>query len=313
MKIVFLGNHTVGVRTLRVIREMAELVGVVAHPADPEDGVRYESVTVAACGLGVPVLRSTGRSGELTQFIAALEPDLLWIADYRYLLPTAVLAMPRLGTINLHPSLLPRYRGRAPVNWAILHGETHLGLTAHFVDEGMDSGDIVGQRSFELTRDEDVGDALEKLYPLYESLTADVLGAMLRGQVSRRVQDGALATAYPRRTPDDGRVDWAQSAESVWNLTRAVAAPYPGAFTECGAGRLRIWKIRAARHLSSTVTTAPGEVISVSTERGEITIACGDAAVVISRFELEGAAMPLVGDRVGRPVALSAACEKKAA
>lgn len=309
MKIVFLGNHTVGVRTLRVIRERAELVGVVAHPADPEDGVRYESVAVEACRLGVPVLRGTGRSGELTRFIAALQPDLLWIADYRYLLPTAVLALPRFGAINLHPSLLPRYRGRAPVNWAILHGETQLGLTAHFVDEGMDSGDIVGQRVFELTRDEDVGDALEKLYPLYESLTADVVRALLRGDISRRVQDNSVATVFPRRTPEDGRIDWTRSAESVWNLVRAVAAPYPGAFTECGAGRLRIWKIRTARRLATT-NTAPGEVVGVSTERGEITLACGDAAVVISRFELEGASMPRVGDRLGRA---ASALEKKAA
>ena len=142
MRLLFFGNHTVGVRALAAAAELTEVVGVVAHPPDPEDGLRYESVADFATAQGWPVLRAVGRDAGVAAFVAAQRPDVIWITDYRYLLPAAVVALAPLGAINLHPSLLPKYRGRAPVNWAILHGESELGLTAHRVDDGMDTGDV---------------------------------------------------------------------------------------------------------------------------------------------------------------------------
>lgn len=293
MRVLFLGNHTVGVRCLDALVQNDAIVGVVAHPPDPEDGVVYESVYEHAAGAGLPVARFRGKDAGLVRYVRDARPDLLWIADYRYLLPPQVLAAAPLGAINLHPSLLPRYRGRAPINWAILNGERELGLTAHFVDDGVDSGDIVGERSFTLSFDEDVGDALRKLYPLYTSLTHDVLRAMRTGRLERRPQPDGRWPIWPRRRPEDGLIDWSADAESVVNLVRAVARPYPGAFTWNGDSRVTIWKAR------SGLPRGPGSIGSIwRVERGRLFVNCGEGSLEVVDFEVEGGRVPRVGDRL---------------
>jgi methionyl-tRNA formyltransferase len=308
MKVLFLGNHTVGVRALRVIHREAELVGVVAHPDDPEDGVCYESVFAEAKRLGVPVVRASGKSPELESFVRSAAPDLIWITDYRYLLPARLLKMAACGTVNLHPSLLPKYRGRAPLNWAILRGETQLGLTAHFVDEGMDTGGIIAQRTFTLAQTQDVGDALEMLYPLYAALTAEVLAAFQAGCVPHRAQDTAQATVFRRRTPEDGLIDWTRPAREVWNLIRAVAAPYPGSFSPWADGAVRIWKATGIVPFASQLDRpAPGAVMQVAGGDGMLVVACGDAGLAVTNFTLENTiSAPQVGGRLGE-VSVSAA------
>lgn len=246
MRVLFLGNHTVGTETLDALRRWATVVAVVAHPPDPEDGVAYASVRQAACEASLPVLQATGKDPALPEFVAAHRPELLWITDYRYLLPKALIDLARLGAVNLHPSLLPRYRGRASINWAILQGETELGLSAHFVDAGMDTGDIIAQERYTLALDQDVGDALQLLYPLYRRLTATVMGFFHAGHVPRRPQDHSLATAFPRRRPEDGRIDWRAPVRDVFNLVRAVARPYPGAFGSVSGRPVMVWKASPA-------------------------------------------------------------------
>lgn len=300
MKVIFLGNHTVGVRTMRAIRQQAELVGVVAHPEDPEDGVRYESVFAEARALGVPAIRTTGKSSELAEFVRRAAPDLLWIADFRYLLPREIVGLAKQGAINLHPSLLPAYRGRASINWAILRGETEFGLTAHLVDEGMDTGDIVGQRAYRLDRTQDVGDALARLYPIYEELTGEVLRDFQGQRVRRRAQPPTGGSAFPRRRPEDGLIDWSKPANEVWNLVRAVTVPYPGAFTPWAAGTLRVWKAGGVVPFAAGARPEPGEVIGGDEGARTFTVACGDEALAVTHFDLEGTAdQPLVGDRLG--------------
>ena len=294
MKICFLGNHTVGATALRVLRREADVVAVVAHPEDQEDGVRYVSVFAEARRMGIPVIRAVGKSPELEQLMDAAQPDLIWISDYRYLIPVAVLRLARRGAVNLHPSLLPKYRGRAPINWAILKGETQLGLTAHFVDEGADTGDIIAQSAFALGQNQDVGDALNRLYPLYETMTAEVLAAFRSGSVPRRAQEAKAATVFPRRTPEDGLIDWNETANEVWNLIRAVAAPYPGAFSAWSEGILRVWKAEAICALPAARRRKPGEIVSVSDDGAVLVVACRDAAIIITKFELELSAAPLV-------------------
>jgi methionyl-tRNA formyltransferase len=308
LKVLFFGNHTLGVRTLKSIATRARIVGVVAHPDDPEDGVRYESVFTSAGALGVPVLRLAGKRPELADFVRRCAPDLIWITDYRYLLPEAILALAPLGAVNLHPSLLPKYRGRAPVNWGILHGETRFGLTAHFVDAGMDTGDIIAQREYTLAQAEDIADALEKLYPLYEELAGEVLGYFLAGSVPRRAQAHADASAFPRRTPADGQIEWARPAREVWNLVRAVAAPYPGAFAAWGLGRVMIWKVAGVIPLEPRSNHLPGEVISVGPGH-RLTVACGDAALEVEEFSVEMADERMLtrGALLGDPALLEVA------
>lgn len=286
-RVVFLGNHTVGVRTLNVLAECARLVGVVAHPEDPEDGLRYESVFDGAKKLNIPAIRSTGKNPELASFVSEARADLLWISDYRYLLPQAILKLPRLGAVNLHPSLLPKYRGRAPINWAILNGETRLGLTAHWVDAGMDTGDIIAQRSFDLRQDQDVGDALEILYPIYESITREVISAMRLGEAHAQKQDDIAATVFPKRTPSDGLIDWARPAREVWNLVRAVAPPYPGAFAPWHGSTLWVHRISRTIPFPEGANPTPGSIVDGAGFEGRLVVACDDCCVEIEKFALE--------------------------
>ena len=296
MRVVFLGNHTIGVRVLQVMRQEAEVVGVVAHPPDPEDGVRYESVFDFARQCGWNTIRGKGKDPQTLDFVSAARPDLLWITDYRYLIPQEIIVVAPLGAVNLHPSLLPVYRGRASVNWAILNGETTLGLTAHFVDAGMDSGDIIEQVSYELGEDQDVGDALNILYPLYASMTKRILAEFQSGKVPRVPQDQSRATVFPRRRPEDGVIDWKRPARAILNLVRAVAAPYPGAFTTMDGKKLTVWKARIVSETGSG--SAPGCIVEV--DQSVLLVQCGQGILALLDVEREDFPEQLgVGCRLG--------------
>ncbi len=298
MRILFLGNHTVGVRTLETLLDRAHVCGVVAHPPDPEDGIDYLSLFDFAQVQGLNVVRMAGREAGLIDFARQCRPDLIWITDYRYLLPGVVTSMARLGAVNLHPSLLPKYRGRAPINWAILNGESELGLTAHFVDEGMDTGDIIEQERFLLTEEQDVGDALRALYPLYASITRKVLRHFESGQVPRRIQDHDHATVFPRRRPEDGRIAWQLPAGRIRDLVRAVAKPYPGAFSFCRGKKIMIWA--AALYPSESTAASPGRVLF--TEKNAFVVVTGKGNLLIRSATYESTARPFLpqaGDILG--------------
>ncbi len=290
MKVLFLGNHTVGVRTLATLRNVVEVVGVVAHPQDPEDGVRYESVFAYAKSHGLQVIRGAAKNSDVNAFVAGARADLLWVTDYRYLLPMSLVKLSAFGAVNLHPSLLPKYRGRASINWAILNGESTLGLTAHYIDEGMDTGDIIEQVSFNLRQDQDVGDALRLLYPRYEAVASRVLGYFRAGKVPRNAQDHSQATSFLRRKPDDGEIDWRQNAVNIVNLVRAVAAPYPGAFTKHEGSKLMIWRASVVNAEKNT-SHQPG-VVMARTSSG-LVVACGDGCVLVERIEAADPEQPL--------------------
>lgn len=293
MRILFLGNHTVGVRSLGALAKNNAIVGVVAHPSDPEDGTRYESVYECAAGAGLSVARFKGRDPALESYVRSVRPDLLWLTDYRYLLPQAVLDLAPLGAVNLHPSLLPAYRGRAPINWAILNGEREIGLSAHFIDEGVDSGDIIAQRMISLSAEEDVGDALDKLYPIYERLSHEVAQSFRNGSVQRHAQPTGPWPTWSRRKPEDGLIDWNMDSESVANLVRAVTRPYPGAFSRLADGKITVWKARAG------TARGPGHSGSVwRAEPGRFFVNCAEGSLEVLDFEVVGAGRPRVGDRL---------------
>ncbi len=285
MRIAFLGNHTVGVVVLKTLLIETDVVGVVAHLSDPEDGIRYRSVYKFAVKHRLPVIRAKGKDKNLEQFFRDKKPDLLWITDYRYLIPENIISLAPIGTINLHPSLLSKYRGRAPINWAIINGETILGLTAHFVDDGMDTGDIIYQERFFLSQEQDIGDALNILYPLYGLITQKVLKAFESGNVSRRPQNHFDSTAFSRRTPADGLIDFSKPALSVWNLIRAVSRPYPGAFSFINNKKIFLWKARPSK-IGVKSESIPGSIQKV--EHNGFHVQCGDGPLCITDFTYEG-------------------------
>lgn len=285
MRVVFFGNHDVGIATLDTLVQNAEVVGVVAHPLDPEDGVRYSSLFDFALKINLNVIRGKGKDTSVISFVKELAPDLIWVTDYRYILPSCLFSLAKFGAINLHPSLLPKYRGRASVNWAILRGENEIGLTAHFIDEGVDTGDIISQISIKINSHQDVGYALTELTTKYRHITNDVLAFFASGVVPRRAQDNSKASLFPARKPEDGHINWSDSAENIMNLVRAVAHPYPGAFCESQYGRIFIWK---ACLTDATTTSAfqPGSVIDLS-DKNHLLIQCGYGILKIIEFSFE--------------------------
>ena len=299
MKVSFLGNHTVGVTALKAIAANEDIVSVTAHPFDREDGVLYDSVYDYAMQMGWNTIRSNGKGCFLEDFIKESKPDLIWVTDYRYLLPLSLVNLAPLGGVNLHPSLLPKYRGRASINWAILKGEEELGLTAHFIDEGIDSGDIIEQIRFKLSEDQDIGNALELLYPLYERLTYQVLKYFHLGDVPRYSQKHNDATIFPRRKPDDGLIDWDQPAKRVQDLIRAVAHPYPGAFSFWHGRKILIWS--ATLYLGEISKGLPGEVLR--SDSNNFVVSAKDGAILVKYAELDSSKQCIVlsvGERLGK-------------
>jgi methionyl-tRNA formyltransferase len=242
LKIIFLGNHTVGVTVLKELIKISEVVGIVAHPEDPEDGTVYESVFEFAKQNNIPTIRSNGKDGILKEFILEKKPDLLYIVDFRYLLKKEIINLAPLGALNMHPSKLPKFRGRASINWAILKGENQIGLSVHFVDEGADTGDIIAQTHIDLNDHQDVGDALELLYPKYSELSRLAINLIESGEYKPIKQDESESTYYPKRRPEDGKIDFQDNPITIKNLIRAVAPPYPGAFGFIGEQKLIIQK-----------------------------------------------------------------------
>jgi methionyl-tRNA formyltransferase len=184
--------------------------------------------------------------------IAAISPDYLFSFYYRQIIPMSVLNLAKIAPLNMHGSLLPKYRGRVPINWAVLYGETETGATLHVMAEKPDAGDIVAQQAVPIGPDETAGEVFAKVTAAAAETLKGVLPQLLQGDVPRRPNNLAEGSYFGGRKPEDGRIDWQQSAAQVYNLIRAVAPPYPGAFCdiETPKGMERI-TINAARRLDT--------------------------------------------------------------
>jgi methionyl-tRNA formyltransferase len=199
---------------------------------------------------------------------------------YRRMLKRPLLALPRLGALNMHGSLLPKYRGRAPVNWAILHGETETGATLHYMTEKPDKGDIVAQTRVPILPDDTARDVFDKVTVAAELTLDGVLPDLIRGSAPRRPQNPGEGSYYGGRKPEDGVIDWSRSATEIHNLVRAVAPPYPGARTAVAGKPARILRTRVIDAAS------PPAAPSLAVEDGRIIARCGGGGT-LAVLELE--------------------------
>ena len=282
MKVLFCGNHNVGISSLSVLSKHVNVVGVLAHPTDPEEGVRYDSVHDFARNLGLPVIRGKPKDSRVYSFIDHLRPDLIWVTDYRYLIPKDILALTQYA-VNLHPSLLPKYRGRAPINWAIINNESEIGLTAHFIDAGVDSGDILAQHRIPLEEEEDIGDALQKLYPVYEDITLTVIHMFKQNRIISKKQEHSKASVFPARSGKDGLINWNKKTQEIHNLVRAVSNPYPGAFSVSKNGKLFIWKAERANSEYMDKQYQHGTLLKID-EVKSLYIKCCDGVLIAKEW-----------------------------
>jgi methionyl-tRNA formyltransferase len=243
---VVFAYHDVGCRCLRVLLdERIEVPLVITHRDKPEERIWFASVAELARGRSIETLMPDDpNTPEIVERIRDLRPDFLFSFYYRLMLAARLLAIPGRGAFNVHGSLLPKYRGRVPVNWAIIHGETETGATLHEMVEKSDAGRIVDQEAVTILPDELAVDVFGKVTGAAERVLRRGLPKLVDGSAVLRPQDLSKGGYFGGRRPEDGRIDWSAPAKRVHDLVRAVAPPYPGAFTEVEGMRLRVLRTR---------------------------------------------------------------------
>jgi UDP-4-amino-4-deoxy-L-arabinose formyltransferase / UDP-glucuronic acid dehydrogenase (UDP-4-keto-hexauronic acid decarboxylating) len=216
-----------------------------------------------------------------------LNPSIIYSFSYRHLIPETVLELAPLGAYNLHPSLLPSYRGRAPVNWVLVNGERETGITLHHMVARADAGDIVGQRAVAIDDSDNALTLYRKLVPLCVELITELHPQIVAGTAPRRKMDIARGSYFGRRRPEDGRIDWRWPARRIFNLVRAVTHPYPGAFCFVNGRKLLVWEAKIGAE--NGTTGAPGRVVRVADD-GAIEVAAGEGSVIVELAQFEGGA-----------------------
>ena len=245
---VVFAYHNVGVRCLSVLLAQGVRVPlVVTHTDNPQETIWFDSVAQLAAEHDIPTLMPSDPNH--TEFVAqvrALAPDFLFSFYYRNMLQAPLLATAARGALNMHGSLLPNYRGRVPVNWAVLHGETETGASLHYMDVKPDAGDLVDQQAVPILPNDSAADVFHKVNCAAEIVLHRSLPGLIAGTAPRTPLDLRQGSYFGGRKAEDGRIDWTQSAQAIHNLIRAVAPPYPGAFTTLAGRPLRILKSRFA-------------------------------------------------------------------
>ena len=259
---VVFAYHNVGVRCLRVLLAHGiDVPLVVTHADDPAENRWFASVAdvAAECGIATRVPENPNAPDVVAE-VAALAPDFVFSFYYRTLLASPLLAVPKRGALNVHGSLLPRYRGRAPVNWAVLNGERETGATLHYMTENADAGDIVAQSAVPILPDDTAREVFDKVTVAAEVALDRVLPALIAGTAPRRPQDLSAARYFGARRAEDGTIDWSCDATTIHNLVRAVAPPYPGARTTLDGVPARVLRTRVVDGFTAPASPAVVEI-----------------------------------------------------
>jgi methionyl-tRNA formyltransferase len=288
VRVLVFGYHDIGVACLQeLLDQRANVVAVVTHRDDPGERIWFGSAKDLAAGHGIPV--HTPDDPNEPVFLAEvrrLRPDILFSFYYRRLLSQALLDIPKMAAINLHGSLLPKYRGRVPLNWVLVNGETQTGVTLHHMDAKADHGDIIAQRPVSIAIEDTALTLSRKLTAAARALFAETYPWIAAGRAPRFPQDHAAATVCRRRTPEDGLINWFDSAWRIYNLIRAVTHPFPGAFTFWGMRKVFLWSARPPD--ARAAPAPPGTVLGVDSQGG-LEVATGDGVLEVLQLQPEGA------------------------
>jgi methionyl-tRNA formyltransferase len=295
-RILFFGYSEVGYECLELLLAQGRQVAALfTHEDRPDEKIWFRTPAASARTRGIPVYTPEKvNTPEWVEQIAALRPDLILSVYYRHMISPKILGLARLGAYNLHGSLLPKYRGRAPINWAVLHGEPRIGMTLHRMVKAPDAGAIVDQEGIEIGPRDTAEQAFRKVLPCARRVLARQIDALLAGTARETPQDESHATYFGARTPEDGRITWRQTSGEIFNLIRAVTDPYPGAFTDIGVTRLMVWWAEPDTPATRGRAGRPGEILSLT----PLVIATGDGALELTKTESRGDSAPTL--RVGQ-------------
>lgn len=285
MRVLLIGRDSFGKDCLKALLEEGEsLVGVITlldRPGQPKQNPTKEFAREAA----IPLLLSPSLKGpEVYQWVKDRVPELIVLAFVTEIIPKGIIDIPKYKAINYHPSLLPKYRGGSAINWAIINGETETGVTIHYIDEGIDTGDIIIQESVPIYPGDTVASLyFDRLYPLGVRMIAQAVRLIGEGRAPRIKQDSSQASYQPLIQEKDVIIDFGKSAQQVHNLIRG-SNPTPGAITYLRGKRVKIWNSQISR--GSFKQAHPGEIIQIAPEG--VIISTADGAIIAERLQLEG-------------------------
>jgi len=280
--ILVFAYHDVGYECLSLLIERREnIIAVITHDDNPNEQIWFKSVKDLARRNNILTFTpQTVNTPDWIGRVRAWNPQIIFSFYYRNMITEDILNIPRLGAFNMHGSLLPRYRGRVPINWAVLHGEKETGVTLHYMVKSADAGDIVDQELIPIFADDTAQDVFSKAVKAARIVLERQIDDLITRTAPRLKQDESQATYFGGRTPEDGRIDWTQGVEKIYNLIRAVTHPYPGAFTDVHGKRLFIWWARPLKDTGAK----PGQVLSVRPLR----IATGSGSLEILKLQWNG-------------------------
>jgi methionyl-tRNA formyltransferase len=284
---VVFAYHDVGCRCLSVLLAQGVRVAlVVTHRDNPAETIWFGSVEKMAREAGLEVATPDDPNDPaFVARLAAIAPDFLFSFYYRQMLSPAVLAAARRGAFNMHGSLLPKYRGRVPVNWAIIRGERETGATLHEMVEKPDAGRIVGQEAVPIGDNDTAAEVFARVTQAAGRVLEGALPSLVDGTAALRPQDLASGSYFGGRKPEDGRIDWTRSAREVHDLVRAVAPPYPGAFTSLGGRHVRVLRTWWSDP-PSLAAAVPGKIAAAG---GRAWACCGDGRwLELREAQIEG-------------------------
>lgn len=292
MKTLFIGGTKRGYLTLKsLIEKEANIVGIVSLLQDTHELERYEEpIKALAEQSKIPLYETKWMKDKFYSEIIAkdLKPDIAFVVGCRILLPKDIYQIPPLGTLAVHDSLLPNYRGFAPLNWSIINGEDHTGVTVFYLSELMDGGDIVAQKHIPIKSEDSAPLVYEQVCEATVNIILEVYSLLAQGKAPRIYQDYAVGSFTCSRTPADGLIDWYQPTTTIYNQVRALTYPYPGAFTFLDAKRLMIWEAKPVNDPLTYKGRIPGRVINISKSEEFVDVLCGDGILRIYKVQLEG-------------------------
>ena len=278
-RLVVCAYHNVGYRCIsELLRQGAEIALIFTHEDSPTEEIWFDSVRGLAEQHRIPYLTSDINDPENVARLRAIAPDFILSFYYRNMITPQVLAIPARGALNLHGSYLPKYRGRVPVNWAVINGESETGATLHYMVEKPDAGDIVDQERVGIAFTDTAQDVFAKVTAAAETVIARAWPLLRNGQAARIPMNLVEGSYWGGRKPADGRIDWTKSALQIYNLIRGVTHPYPGAFTFLGGKKVTIWQ---AWPLDGAAV--PGQIVS----RSPLTIGTGQGLLEIRSLQIE--------------------------
>jgi len=286
VRAVVFAYHNVGDRCLRVLHARGvDVALVITHRDRPDENIWFRRVADTAAELNLSFIYGEDPTDPaLAEAVRAAKPDVIFSFYYRSMIPADLLAVAPQGAFNMHGSLLPKYRGRVPVNWAVLRGEEETGATLHAMEAKPDAGYIVDQTSVPILPDDTAGEVFEKVTVAAEQTLWRALPAMMAGQTPKRPNVLSEGSYFSGRKPEDGRIDFSQPAAAVYNLIRAVAPPYPGAFTDIGGRRFIVARARRIEPSSVPAGLKPG----LHVVDGRIVAVGGDGGAIRVTQLLEG-------------------------